>query len=118
MYGLIVFRENYDKAVRALGHMKESIERYEAKPDHNPKYLAIQQERLTDLVSFIKVAGQALQELEQERQEAYSAGVKKGRELEKRSSGAMSFSYQRFHDKEGSRYDKIEEAKKTWPELY
>lgn len=118
MYGLIVFRENYDKAVRSLGHMKESIERYEAKPDHSPKYLAIQKERLTDLVNFVKIAGQALQELEHERQEAYSAGVKKGRELEKRSSGALSLPTQRYFDKEGCRYDKIEQAKKEWPELY
>lgn len=118
MYGLIVFRENYDKAVRSLGHMKESIERYEAKPDHSPKYLAVQKERLTDLVNFVKIAGQALQELEHERQEAYSAGVKKGRELEKRSSGAVPLREQRYYDPEAYRRDTINKAKDKWSELY
>ncbi|MGH1365843.1 MAG: hypothetical protein ACRBF0_19950 [Calditrichia bacterium] len=118
MYGLIVFQEKYENAVRALGHMKESIERYEAKPDHNTKYLAIQHERLSSLVDFVKIAGQALTELEHDRSEAYSAGVKKGRELEKRNSGAVSLTHQRFFDKEGCRYDTIESARKDFPNLY
>lgn len=118
MYGLIVFQEKYDRAVRALGQMKESIERYESKPDHNPKYLAMQQERLTDLVSFIKIAGQALQELEHDRSEAYSAGVKKGREIEKRNSGAVPIRELRYYDAESYRRDTISKAKAKWAELY
>lgn len=106
-------------AETALGAFKSNLDQYATKANHNKSYYQDKVNHLVDIRKYILALEALLEQIEQERQNAYTNGYQQGYQAAQVDNSAYgSFSKQRHYDREGARHDRIQASRRTWPELY